>query len=155
MGLVCRANPALFREPLAGSSSYKQPPRPVTYALWIGIGPNQPAIGQVGGEADAPTSVQVPFEVKANSSTVMPLSCNGSVNSCANPARAGSLFTLFINGIGTAEADQITGKITGPNPSPFSTGSWCACRTGKQAPADERNVAQASACELVFLSLLD
>ncbi len=30
--------------------------------------------------------------------------------------RPGSSFTLFLNGIGTAASDQITGKITGPNP---------------------------------------
>jgi uncharacterized protein (TIGR03437 family) len=158
-----------------------------------GIGPSPPAVGLIG-QADVPTSlrgvsvtfdgqlapilyasatqinVQVPFEVKPNSSTVMQLSYNGSVlatrmfaiapqnpsvfvgaylenltcgdaqfagsvaaalainedgsaNSCSNPARPGSLFTLFINGIGTAASDQNTGKITGPNPGLVYAGS--------------------------------
>jgi uncharacterized protein (TIGR03437 family) len=146
-----------------------------------GIGPSQPAIGLVGGEAALPTSlggvsvtfdgefapllyasamqinVQVPFTVRPpNPSTVMQLSYNGSVletrmfavvpqnpslfvgssnvtcgnsqnfaaavaalalnedgsvNSCANPARPGSRFTLFINGIGASEFSQITGTL--------------------------------------------
>jgi uncharacterized protein (TIGR03437 family) len=41
---------------------------------------------------------------------------DGSVNSCANPARSGSRFTLFINGIGIAAENQNTGGFTGPNP---------------------------------------
>jgi uncharacterized protein (TIGR03437 family) len=153
-----------------------------------GIGPTQPVVGLMGGEADVPTllggvgvtfdgqpapilyvsatqiNVQVPFGVKQNPSTVMQLSYNGSVlatrmlavapqnpsvfvgpvltnltcgntqfggsvvtaalalnedgsvNSCANPARSGSLLTLFINGIGTAASNQNTGGLTGSNP---------------------------------------
>lgn len=152
-----------------------------------GIGPIQPVVGLMGGEASVPTSlggvgvtfdgqpapilyasstqinVQVPFQVEQNPSVVMQLTYNGavlatrmfavapqnpgvfvgsvltnltcgntqfggsvlaalvlnedgSVNSCANPARSGSLFTLFINGIGTAAGNRNTGGFTGSNP---------------------------------------
>jgi uncharacterized protein (TIGR03437 family) len=152
-----------------------------------GIGPSQPVVGLMGGEAAVPTSlggvavtfdgqpapilyasatqinVQVPFAVTQNPSTVMQLSYNGSVlatrmfavapqnpsvflgpvltnltcgnmqftgsvlaalalnedgsiNSCGNPARSGSQFTLFVNGIGTAAGNKNTGSFTGSNP---------------------------------------
>jgi uncharacterized protein (TIGR03437 family) len=48
---------------------------------------------------------------------------DGSINSCANPARSGSLFTLFINGIGTAANNRNTGGFTGSNPGPDFTPS--------------------------------
>jgi uncharacterized protein (TIGR03437 family) len=149
-----------------------------------GIGPSQPAIG-FSGVARLPTSlggvsitfdgipapilyasgaqinVQVPFEIKANNSTVMQFSLNGwvigsrlfavapqnpgmfvtsiqssgvcgnvgfsgfvalalnedgSVNSCANPAHAGSTLSLFVNGIGVNAHNQDTGGLTGSNP---------------------------------------
>ncbi len=41
---------------------------------------------------------------------------DGSVNSCTNPAAAGSSFTLFVNGIGTAAGNRYTGQFTGANP---------------------------------------
>jgi uncharacterized protein (TIGR03437 family) len=41
---------------------------------------------------------------------------DGSVNSCTNPARAGSTFTLFVNGIGTFAFNETTGGFNGANP---------------------------------------
>ena len=46
---------------------------------------------------------------------------DGSVNSCANPARAGSQFSLFVNGTGTTAGNQSTGSITGPKPGYVSS----------------------------------
>ncbi|HZL55635.1 MAG TPA: hypothetical protein VFC21_01050, partial [Bryobacteraceae bacterium] len=45
------------------------------------------------------------------------LNRDGSVNSCSNPAKAGSEITLFVNGLGTYAGTQITGSlIADPKP---------------------------------------
>jgi len=40
------------------------------------------------------------------------LNQDGSLNSCTNPAKAGSEVSFFMNGIGTAAGNQVTGSIT-------------------------------------------
>jgi len=54
----------------------------------------------------------------ANQSEAVALALNqdGSVNSCTNPAPAGSTFTLFVNGIGTFAEDETTGGLVASNP---------------------------------------
>ena len=39
-----------------------------------------------------------------------------TLNSCANPAKAGSLVSLFVNGIGTSGGNLATGALNGLNP---------------------------------------
>lgn len=41
---------------------------------------------------------------------------DGTLNSCANPAKAGSLVSLFVNGIGTSGERLATGALNGLNP---------------------------------------
>ena len=50
--------------------------------------------------------------------TALTLAINedGTLNSCANPAKAGSLVSLFVNGIGTADEGAATGVLNGLNP---------------------------------------
>src|SRR5262249_53566932 len=45
---------------------------------------------------------------------------DGTLNSCANPAKAGSLISLFVNGIGTSAGTLSTGILTGLNPGYLS-----------------------------------
>jgi uncharacterized protein (TIGR03437 family) len=54
-----------------------------------------------------------------NSGTIfvaLALNQDGSVNSCANPARAGSDLSLFVNGTGLASGNRMTGVLTGSKP---------------------------------------
>lgn len=50
--------------------------------------------------------------------TLLALAINndGTLNSCANPAKAGSLVSLFVNGIGTSGGNLATGALNGLNP---------------------------------------
>ncbi len=41
---------------------------------------------------------------------------DGTLNSCANPAKVGSLVSLFVNGIGTSGENLTTGALNGINP---------------------------------------
>jgi uncharacterized protein (TIGR03437 family) len=41
---------------------------------------------------------------------------DGTLNSCANPAKAGSLVSLFVNGIGTSGGNLATGALNGLDP---------------------------------------
>jgi uncharacterized protein (TIGR03437 family) len=45
-------------------------------------------------------------------SPALALNEDGSVNSCANPAAAGSRLTLFVNGLGVKAGNQTTGMLT-------------------------------------------
>ncbi|MGB7763213.1 MAG: SBBP repeat-containing protein [Bryobacteraceae bacterium] len=51
------------------------------------------------------------------------LNSDGSLNGCANPAKPGSLVTVFLNGVaalvGGGSSYPATGSITGSNPPPF------------------------------------
>jgi uncharacterized protein (TIGR03437 family) len=51
------------------------------------------------------------------------LNSDGSRNSCANPARASTSVTIFLNGVAAKLGSSFkgTGSITGPNPDPFSS----------------------------------
>jgi uncharacterized protein (TIGR03437 family) len=37
---------------------------------------------------------------------------DGTVNSCANPAAAGSAVTIFLNGLGVTDPAQVTGMVS-------------------------------------------
>ena len=47
---------------------------------------------------------------------------DGTLNSCTNPAKAGSLVSLFVNGVGTSAQNRATGMLNGINPG-FVTGT--------------------------------
>jgi uncharacterized protein (TIGR03437 family) len=59
------------------------------------------------------------YESSASLSGMFPLALNpdGSINACANPAPAGSVVTLFLDGLGVTSPAQMTGAIS-PNPGP-------------------------------------
>jgi len=47
------------------------------------------------------------------------LNQDGTVNSSSNPAKVGSELTLFVNGIGVDAGNQVSGSLTGSNPTPL------------------------------------
>jgi uncharacterized protein (TIGR03437 family) len=49
------------------------------------------------------------------------LNADGARNSCANPAKAGSMVTVFLNGLDAylGGTPPVTGSITGPDPDPL------------------------------------
>jgi uncharacterized protein (TIGR03437 family) len=57
------------------------------------------------------------YESSASLDGTFPLALNpnGSINACANPAPAGSVVTLFLDGLGVTSPAQMTGAIS-PNP---------------------------------------
>jgi uncharacterized protein (TIGR03437 family) len=59
------------------------------------------------------------FESSASVNGTFPLALNpdGSINACTNPAPAGSVVTLFLDGLGVTSPAQASGAIT-PNPGP-------------------------------------
>jgi uncharacterized protein (TIGR03437 family) len=58
-------------------------------------------------------SVFVDYSLKGcNGPSLVALNQDGSRNSCTNPARAGSEVLFFVNGIGTAAGNQVTGSTT-------------------------------------------
>ncbi len=59
------------------------------------------------------------YESSASVNGTFPLTLNpdGSINACLNPAPAGSIVTLFLDGLGVTSPAQVTGAIS-PNPSP-------------------------------------
>jgi len=52
--------------------------------------------------------------------TALALNQDGTVNSCANPAKAGSELSLFVNGLGVYAHNQVTGSLTS-NPGYIAT----------------------------------
>jgi len=62
---------------------------------------------------------------------LQPLAFNadGSVNSCANPAAAGSAVTIFLNGLGVTSPAQITGAIS-PSAAAISPVAWAGSASG-------------------------
>jgi uncharacterized protein (TIGR03437 family) len=67
-----------------------------------------------------PPSVQpCIYESSASVNGTFPLAFNpdGSINACMNPAPAGSVVTLFLDGLGVTSPAQVTGAIS-PNPGP-------------------------------------
>jgi uncharacterized protein (TIGR03437 family) len=59
------------------------------------------------------------YESAASLNGTFPLAFNpdGSINACRNPAPAGSVVTLFLDGLGVTSPAQVTGATT-PNPGP-------------------------------------
>lgn len=48
--------------------------------------------------------------------TALALNQDGTVNSCANPAKAGSELSLFVNGLGVDSSNRVTGSLSGSSP---------------------------------------
>ena len=63
---------------------------------------------------------------------------DGTLNSCANPAKAGSLVSLFVNGIGTSGENLATGALNGLNPG-FVFGSATVSVGNYSAEVDSLN----------------
>jgi uncharacterized protein (TIGR03437 family) len=86
---------------------------PVSESYILAVAARQPSIFVGAASYDAPI-----FDIATCNATniagVQPLAFNadGSANSCANPAPAGSTVTVFLNGLGVTSPAQLTGAIS-------------------------------------------
>ena len=106
----------------------------VSESYILAVAARQPSIFVGAASYDAPV-----FDIATCNGTsiagLQPLAFNadGSANSCANPAAAGSTVTVFLNGLGVTTPPQITGAIS---PSAIAIGPVAATATALALPTE-------------------